>query len=405
MSKNSTSKQRLAVIFAVVFIDFLGLSFILPLYPEIAEKFGISATVITLLATSYALMQFLFSPVFGRLSDKIGRKQVLLLSSLGTAASFAFFGLSNAVWMLFASRILNGIFGSSIAAAQAYISDVTERHERTGGMGVVGAALGLGLVFGPALSAGLGRYGLAGPALGAAALSLLNFFLILFFLKESLPKTLRKKNVGKKIFDFRLSGFVEILRHPLMGSLVTFYFLAMLSLAIIQNIAVFFTEKRFHLTLQENGYLLGIIGLAMALTQGFLVGRLGRRIGESLTMITGSIFLAFGYFAIPLIENAALIMAGAGLVSVGTGLFIPSVNALVSKNASESEQGEVFGITQGLIGLALIIGPVLGGLMFDIFGSGSPFFAAGVLVFIGIIIFVKSFKKSKRLERTDFAHK
>ncbi|MFY9493179.1 MAG: MFS transporter, partial [Minisyncoccia bacterium] len=138
-------KNRLGVIFFVVFIDFLGLSFILPLYPELADRFGLSATAMALLAASYALMQFIFSPLLGRISDKIGRKPVLAISSLGTAASFIFFGLATTTWMLFLSRILNGIFGSSAAAAQAYIADVTGRHERTQGMGVMGAALGLGL--------------------------------------------------------------------------------------------------------------------------------------------------------------------------------------------------------------------------------------------------------------------
>ncbi|MBI4118753.1 MAG: MFS transporter, partial [Parcubacteria group bacterium] len=141
-------KNRLGVIFTVVFIDFLGLSFILPLYPELADRFGLSTTAVAFLAASYALMQFLFSPVLGRISDKIGRKPVLAVTSLGTAASFIFFGLSTSVWMLFLARILNGIFGSSTAVAQAYIADVTGKHERTEGMGIIAAAFGLGLIFG-----------------------------------------------------------------------------------------------------------------------------------------------------------------------------------------------------------------------------------------------------------------
>ena len=176
--------KKLGAIFAVVFIDFLGFSFILPLYPDIAERFGISATSIALLASSYALMQFLFSPIFGRLSDRFGRRPILLLSSLGSAISLALFGWASSVWLLFVSRILNGIAGSSVAVAQAYIADVTGQEERTGGMGLLGAALGLGLVLGPALSAFFGRFGLGAPAYGAAALSLVNFIIIAHFLNS-----------------------------------------------------------------------------------------------------------------------------------------------------------------------------------------------------------------------------
>mgnify|MGYP001617860728 CR=1 FL=1 len=401
----ANSRKKLAVIFVAVFIDFLGLSFILPLYPEIADKFGLSATLITLLTASYAMMQFLFSPILGRLSDRFGRKPILIISSLGTAASFIIFGLANSVWLLFASRLFNGIFGSSAAVAQAYISDVTEKSERTKGMGLMGTALGLGLVFGPSLSAVLGGYGYGGPAFGAVAITLLNSIMIIIFLKESLAKGLRKKERVFGILKFKISGFSEILRHKLMGGLVGAYFLLMFGIAAVQSIAVLFVDKRFHLTLQENGYMFALVGLFMILTQGFLVGRIERKVGESVTMIVGIILLIFGYFVTPTIENISVIIIGAGLISVGIGLCIPAVNSLVSKNASEDEQGEVFGLVQGLIGLALIIAPVFGGILFDIFGSGSPFFAAGILSVCALFIAFKSLKKIRLMEKSRFLHR
>jgi MFS family permease len=401
----SNPRKKLGVIFAVVFIDFLGLSFILPLYPEIAEKFGLSATFITLLTASYALMQFLFSPILGRLSDRFGRKPILILSSIGTAASFIFFGMASAVWMLFASRILNGIFGSSAAVAQAYISDVTDKTERTKGMGIMGAALGLGLIFGPALSAALGGYGFSGPAFGAAGISILNLFFISFFLKESLKKEFRKKGSGKGMIRFKISGFSEILKHPLMGNLISSYFVSMFGIAAIQNIAVLFTEKRFHLSLQENGYIFAAVGLFMILAQGFLVGRMEKKIGESFTMIIGTALFIFGCFMIPAIENASIIILGAGFVSIGAGLYIPAVNSLVSKNSLEDERGEVFGLVQGLIGLALIFGPIFGGILFDTFGSGSPFFAAGIFSAVALFLSLKSFRKIRAMEKSRFLHR
>lgn len=381
---------RLGVIFTVVFIDFLGLSFILPLYANIADRFGLSATVITLLSASYALMQFLFSPILGKLSDRIGRKPVLLLSSLGTAFSFVFFGLASATWMLFASRILNGIFGSSAAVAQAYMADITNKEERTGAMGLLGAALGLGLIFGPALSAILGGFGFGAPAFGAAVLAFINFILILFYLKESLAKNLRVK-AGPLKLGFNTTKLIEVLKHPLLNGVLVTYFIFTFALAAIQNIAVLFAEERFHLTLQENGYFFAVVGLAMILTQGFIVGRLEKFWGERLTLIVGMIFLALGYILTPLIEHVAVIAVGAGFISMGAGLYVPAVNAIVSKNFSTSQQGEAFGVVNALIGAALIFGPIFGGVLFDLLGSGSPFFAAGILTLISIYFSLKSF--------------
>ncbi len=392
----------MTAIFIVAFIDFLGLSFILPLYPELTDKFDLSALSVTLLAASYALMQFIFSPILGRISDKIGRKPVLVISSLGTAASFIFFGLATAAWMLFLSRILNGIFGSSVAVAQAYIADITGKHERAEGMGVVGAALGLGLIFGPVLSAFLGGFGFSGPALGAAAITLLNSAFIIFFLKESLAKESRTGQGKFKLLDFSVKEFIEVLKHPLMGRILSTYFISILAIAVVQNIAVFFAEERFHLTLQENGYFFALIGLVIILTQGFLVGRLEKMLGESFILVIATIFLLLGYFLMPLIEHLGLIVVLVGLLAVGAGLYLPAVNALVSKNASDQEQGRIFGIVQSLISAALIVGPILGGILFDTLGSGSPFFVAGFLTIFSLYFSLKVFSRLRHVEKRTF---
>ena len=357
-------------------MDFLGLSFILPLYPELAQRFGFSATVVTLLAASYALMQFIFSPILGRLSDRVGRKPVLLLTSLGTVASFVFFGLAGSVWMLFVARIFNGIFGASMAVAQAYIADSTGSHERTEGMGAVGAALGLGLIFGPAMSGFLGKFGFGAPAFGAAALALINTLFIGLFLEESLKKEHRASR-SIAFFQFSLEQFRKIWRHRLLGNILRVYFLATFALAGTQHIAILFAESRFHLTAAEAGYFFALIGLVLVLAQGFLVGRLERFMGEARVVLWGTLLMAAGYFLAPLAERIWTIALFGGLVAFGAALYLPAVNALVSKNSSRSEQGEVFGITQSLVGIALVGGPVLGGFLFDFLGSGAPFFAAG----------------------------
>lgn len=384
-------KKRLGVVFAVVFVDFLGLSFILPLYPELSSRFGLSAFEITLLAALYALMQFIFSPVFGRLSDRLGRKPVLLLSSLGTAISFLFFGLAKSVLVLFVARIINGIFGASVAVAQAYIADTTEHEERTEGMGIVGAALGLGLILGPAISGFLGKFGFGAPAFGAAIVTLTNFFLIAFFLEESLKKEFRTKR-KLTLRHFNLERFKDIVKHPFVGRVIATYFLAMFALAEMQHIAILFAESRFHLTVAESGLFFAFIGVVLILVQGFLVGRAEKFLGESRIVLLGILFMTVGSFLIPTAERIWTITLFAGLVVLGAGLYLPAINSLVSKNSSHREQGEIFGITQSLIGIALILGPIIGGFLFDFLGSGSPFFLAGIFTLLSFYYAWKVFK-------------
>lgn len=393
--------MKTGVIFSIVFVDFLGLSFILPLYPSLADKFGLSATLITLLSASYALMQFIFSPILGRLSDRFGRKPILVITSLGTAASFLLFGFANSVWLIFASRILNGVFGSSVAVAQAYIADITGKHERTEGMGTIGAALGLGLILGPAISGFLGHFSFGAPAFGAAALTFLNSIFVIFFLKESLAKNLRVK---KKILnlEIHIKNVTEVLKHPLMGKIMATYFLSMFALASVQNIATLFAEERFHLSIAEIGTLFASVGLVLLLTQGFLVGRIVKKIGESKVVIAGIFLAAVGYFMAPTIEYVWFVIIAAAFISFGIGMFIPALNSLISKNASREEQGEIFGVAQSLIGLALIFAPIFGGGLYDLFGSGSPFFAAGIVTLGSLYFSFSVFNRLRKVERVNF---
>ncbi len=396
-------KNKLGVIFAIVFVDFLGLSFILPLYPELASNFGLSATMITLLAASYAAMQFVFSPILGRLSDKIGRKPVLLMSTLGTAVSFVIFGLAGSTWVLFGSRILSGIFGANTAVAQAYITDSTKHHERTEGMGLVGAALGLGLIFGPALSGFLGKYGFSAPALAAAGVTLINAILITFLLKESLPKQERSKS-KTKVFNFSFKQFKTELKKPLMGSILITYFLTMFALAAIQNIAILFAQDRFHLSIEESGYFFAFVGAILVLVQGVIIGRAAKIHGESKLIIWGIIMMSLGYFLAPTALQVWTIVLFAGLIAVGAGLYLPAINSLISKKASAEERGEVFGINQAMVGLALILGPVFGGVLFDTFGSGSPFFVAAFITLISLAYAFRIYRRVHHAEKRSLSN-
>ena len=199
----------------------------------------------------------------------------------------------------------------------------------------------------------MGHFGFGAPAYGAAVLTFLNSIFVIFFLKESLAKNLRIKN---KIFDLEIhaKNVIEVLKHPLMGRIMLTYFLSMFALASVQNIATLFAEERFHLGIAEMGAVLLLVGLVLLLTQGFLVGRMVKKVGELKIVITGVFLAAIGYIIMPTIEYVWFVLIAAGFLSFGIGLFIPALNSLISKNASREEQGEIFGVTQSLIGLALI---------------------------------------------------
>ncbi|MDP3800411.1 MAG: MFS transporter, partial [bacterium] len=223
----------------------------------------------------------------------------------------------------------------------------------------------------------------------------------IFYLKESLAKNLRVK---KKILnlEIHLKNIAEVLRHPLMGKIMLTYFLSMFALASVQNIATLFAEERFHLTIAEMGAVFALVGLVLLLVQGFLVGRMVKRIGESKIVTLGIFLAAIGYIIMPTIEYVWFVLISAGFMALGIGLIIPALNSLISKNASREEQGEVFGVAQSLIGLALIFAPIFGGGLYDLFGSGSPFFAAGIITLVALYFSFSILNKLKKVEKRDF---
>ena len=266
------TRNHLAIIFVIVFVDLLGFSLILPLLPYYAATFGADAFVTGLLVASYAVAQLLGAPILGRLSDRFGRRPILLVSIFGTFLGFLLLGFAGALWMLFASRVIDGLTGGNISVAQAYITDVTDEKNRAKGLGMIGAAFGLGFIIGPAVGGLLSVYGYAVPAFAAAALSFTNLLAVFFFLPESLTDERRAALAAQKKPPFTLRALVNALNRPRVGPLLHTRFFFSLAFATFQSIFALYAQYRLGLTAQTTGYVLAYVGLLSVIVQGFADG-------------------------------------------------------------------------------------------------------------------------------------
>ena len=378
----------LVIIFVTVFIDLLGFGIIIPLLPFYAETFGASAMVVGLLATSFSLMQFVFAPIWGRLSDRWGRRPIILAGLLGSALSYLAFGLATSLPMLFAARILAGIAGANIPTAQAFIADSTTPQNRARGMGLVGAAFGLGFIFGPAIGGFLSAWGYQAPAFFAATLSLANFSAALFFLPESLPPERR----GVSGRAGRIEAFRRAITRPRLPLVLLVSFLVMTSFASFESMFALFAEARFGFGATTIGYLFAWVGLVLAVVQCVLVGTLVPRIGEHRLVPAAILVMAVALAGHALAPTVPWLMAALGLLAMGMGFNSPSILAIVSRLADPADQGGTLGISQSLASLARILGPLWGGFVFDRFGPSMPLYTASALMLAACVLSVLVFR-------------
>jgi MFS transporter, DHA1 family, tetracycline resistance protein len=378
----------LLIIFVTVFIDLLGFGIIIPLLPFYAEHFGASALVVGLLSSSFSLAQFLFAPFWGRLSDRIGRRPVILIGLLGSALSYTFFALATSLPMLFLARSLAGIAGANIPTAQAFIADTTTAETRARGMGLIGAAFGLGFIFGPAIGGFLSHWGYAAPAWFAAAISLVNFVAALFLLPESRPPHAR---------DTSRPGRIEILRRavaqPNLPMVLLVYFLVVTAFASFEATFALYSERRFGFTPATIGYMFAWIGVVLATVQGVLVGRVVKRIGEKRLVPLAIFVIALALGLVPVAGTVPLLAAVAGLLALGMGFNSPSLLSAISQLADARDQGSTLGVSQSLGSLARIIGPLWGGWVFDQFGIGFPFFTSAAVMLLAGALSVVAFNR------------
>ena len=378
--------KRLFSIILVVFIDLLGFSLILPLLPYYAETFSANQTTTGILIASYAVMQLIGAPILGRLSDRFGRRPVLLLSVFGTFLGFLLLGFANALWMLFASRILDGLTGGNLSVAQAYISDVTDEKSRSKGLGMIGAAFGLGFIIGPVTGGLLSQWGYAVPAFAAAAISFINLILIYAWLPESLTEEKRAQMTEKRP-AITLGALLVAFQRPFTGSILITRFFFGLAFAIFQTIFSLYALAKFNLTARDTGFVLTYVGVLSVIVQGFLVGRLTSRYREDL-LITVSVVLMgislLGWALAPSLLWLYIIMTPTALSG---GLLNTLLSSTLTKAVAPQEIGGILGLSAAVESSTRIIAPLLGGVLLQQIGTWAPG-AFGSVVMVGVSIFV-----------------
>lgn len=388
--KEKSIDKRIWIIFLIIFVNLLGFGIILPLLPYYAESFGASPIMIGLITAAYSLFQILSAPVLGELSDKFGRRPVLLISIFGTAVSFLLLGLARSLPLLFLSRILDGITGGNISTAQAYIADITTKENRTQGMGIMMAAFSLGIVLGPALGGLLSVYGYSVPAFAAAAVAMIATVGTYFFLPESRPLTSRMTTAIKKKRVFSVSEFWDALTHPEVGLLLSISFMTMLAFALMQGTFALYTEHTLHLGVQANGMIFAYLGLVGVVVQVFLLKKILKLVSEQKLINLSTLLMAVSLGLIVISSNIVILLIAVTLLSLTSSISRSVITGHISKRTSDDEQGNIAGMNQSVNSVARLFGPLLGTFLYSQFGTKSPYIVAtGILVLTAVYGFSK----------------
>ena len=379
----------MAILFLIVFVDLVGFGLIIPLLPFYGEHFHATPATVGLLMAVYSFAQFVAAPMWGRLSDRMGRKPVLAITLAGATLSYLWLAFAHELWMLFAARALGGFMAGNIGTAFAYVADVTTPANRAKGMGMVGAAFGLGFIFGPAIGGVLAGHDPANadytsPALVAAALSAIAMVLTLALLRESLGKEIREAHAAlPRSSRWRL--LADALRQPGVGRLLLLAFLSTFVFAGMETTFAMWSRRQFGWGPEQNGWLFAFIGLISAGVQGGLVGRLAHRFGEARLVTSGSVLLALGMLMIPMAMDPVMLWPVMLVVALGFALLTPSLNSMVSLAVGAGVQGATMGVSRSVTTLARVVGPGFAGLLFEFLGKDWPFIA-GALIMVGVVI-------------------
>src|SRR5215469_2349564 len=324
----------MAILLLIIFIDLVGFGVVIPLLPYYALNFHATPLEVTSMMACYSFAQFFSSPIWGRISDKFGRRPVLLVSLSASVLSYLWLGVADALWMLFAARLLSGAGAGNIAAAQAYITDVTPPEKRAKGMGMIGAAFGLGFTVGPAIGGLLAgsnpdSSALARPAFAAASLSALALVLAFLLLKESLSPELR----GSANRPGRIALAKDAFGRPLLRHLVVLFFLTTCAFAGLESTFALWANSVFGWGPLQIGWIFFFVGIVLVLVQGGLIGRLSRRFGEARLTTYGAVLLVIGLASLPFSLSLAAVLGVMAVLSLGLGCLNPSVTSLVSREA------------------------------------------------------------------------
>lgn len=379
----SSNRKNLFILSFTLVVVTLGFGVVIPIIPFYMENLGAGGTELGLLVASYAVMRLICAPIWGSISDRIGRKPVMMIGILGYGITMFLFGLATELWMLFAARILSGILSSATSpTTMAYIGDSTSEEDRGGGMGILGAAVGLGTIFGPALGGLLAGESLSTPFFIAGGMSILALFLTWILLPESLPRESRQVS-ERKIPIPELHLWWQALSSPI-GILLVLAFILTCGLMVFYGIFGLYALERFGFGPEEVGIIFMMVGLVSALTQGILTGPLTRRWGESLVIKIGMFGSAVSLFLIAWAENYWAVLITIGLFVFMTAILTPAISSLTSKRA-ETQQGMAMGLSNSFMSLGRIAGPLWAGFALDL-NLILPFTSGALVLLIGFII-------------------
>ncbi|WP_041243893.1 tetracycline resistance MFS efflux pump [Gloeobacter kilaueensis] len=376
-------RSPLLFVLLTVFIDLMGGSLLVPVLPYLVERFRSDALTIGLLTSSFSIAQFLATPVLGTLSDRFGRRPVLLICVFGTSVGYFLFALANQLWVLFLARTIAGATGGVVSTAQAYIADTTPPEKRTGAFGLIGAAFGLGFILGPAIGGALVHFDLNAPVYFAGALALFNLLLGSFTLKESLPPEKRQRRSGLDA----LNPFKQLSRlvgdGKIRGLLVGF-FLFNFAFAGFTSIFALSIKDRFGWGPAQVVWVFAFIGVVSTFVQGWLIRQLVPRFGEPRLALSGLGCICFAFALIALIPAGSWLYLTQGVLALGVGLATPSLRGLLSNTATASDQGRVLGGAQSLVSLGQVLGPLAASSSYDYLGQLVPFWGGAVTLLLAL---------------------
>lgn len=396
ISEAQAAKKQKSIIFFTVFIYLLGFGIIIPILPLLSIQMGASALQTGLLLSIYSLMQFIFSPIWGRLSDRYGRRPILLICLAGEVVAYLIFAQARTLEWLFIARILSGFFGASISTANAYISDITPPNERSKGMALIGAAFGLGFLFGPALGGGMSVlselfssdpfFKTSFSSYVVSALCALTFIFAWFFLTET------RKVAAPTAANNRWQQIIKYFRLPVVGSLIFVFMLSSLAMSAMEAALVLFMQKKFGWGIKEVSFGFAYVGVIIALSQGFLVRKLIPKIGEKHMLRLGLTLMSMGLAGIAIAQSVYMMAVTQTLLAFGYSFTNPSALGAISLLTDSNEQGAALGTTQSMASLGRILGPALGGALFGALTPESPFIMSGLMTLLALFVVITIFK-------------
>ncbi len=382
------SRTTLVVVFATILIDFIGFSVLIPVLPLFAKRLGADALQVGLILALYALAQLLFLPMWGWISDRVGRRPVLLISLLGTAASFVLLTMAESIEWIYAARVAAGFFAASIGTAQAVVTDVTEPAERASGMGMIGAAFGAGMIVGPAMGGALASFHEHAPFYGVAILAAASFAFAWFALPETKPPDLelRWNELGRSLIPTPILLFTQV-HDRRIAIFLGLFFVLFSSFAVLEAMATWFMAERFEKDVVDAAIFFAWVGVFLVVTQGLLLRRLVDLAGEVRLVITGLTIMAIGIATIAVVSSYTAFFVLGAVIAVGQGIAFPTFASLYTKVCRSEEAGELLGHSNSMATAGRVVAGVGGGWLMGQ-SPGAPFLASGALMLFGLAVFL-----------------